>query len=196
MQSKKSSTKEKNANKTQCKCGENCPCCSKSSVFPVCFLACMMTAALVSLCFAIGISAHVSYHVQNDFSYRSRGQFAKEFEAKTDAPIISLSASGAIDFFGGDHTGFIYSAPVGCIKCGSFEENLSTIIKEQGAFGQVYKYVYPSQPTDFDEFAYKGIVADSDGPVFLYVRNGYIYDRLDETNGDLAVSAFLAKYKK
>ena len=122
--------------------------------------------------------------------------FAKETAEKSSKTITTLSASGAIDFFGSGQTGFLYAAPSNCLQCGGFELRLLDAIKEKSAFGQVYKYSYPIDPTEFDKFAHEATIADEKGPVLLYVRDGRIYDRLDETNGDLAVATFLAKYKK
>ena len=195
MPDKKSSTKEKTTKKSGCKCGENCQCCSRS-IFPICFLACMITAALVSLGFAVGIAANVAYKTQSDYVLRSAGAFAKETDNISDKTIIALSASGAIDLFSSGQTGFLYAAPGNCAQCSSFELRLLDAIREKGISGQVYKYTYPNNPSDFDKFAHEATIASEDGPVLLYVRDGRIYDRLDETNGDLAVATFLAKYKK
>ena len=185
MPEKSSTTKEK--------CGKDCRCCK--SVFPVCLLACVMTAALVSLGFTVGIVATVSYNTQNDYVIHSAGQFAKEVSSKRAGKITRLSSSGVIDFYTTEQTGFIYAATGDCASCASFEERLNTAAKEQGVIDQTYKYVFPANPSNLDKYAHERTIATDDGPVLIYIRDGHVYDRLDEVNGDLSISTFLAKYK-
>lgn len=187
MPDKKTSTKEK-------KC-QNCEC-SHCSIFPIVFLACMLTAALVALGFAVGITASVAYRDHNDFLLRSAGSFKKISKYIDSTNVVKLDAPATIDFFGSGQTGFIYTSAGDCKTCASFKANLSNAIEEQGVKGDVFQYVYPTNPTDFDKYVHEMTIAIENEPVLLYVREGRIYDRLDETNGDLAVKTFLAKYKR
>ena len=194
MPDKKASTKDSKTKQTKCKCGDDCQCCHKS-VFPICFLACLMTALLVAFCFAVGIAAKIKYELGNDLVIRSAGQFYRETDGKDSDKIISITAVALIDYFASNQTGFIYATPSNCASCNSFSNRLAYVAREQEVTDSIFRYSMPAKTDEFDDYIGEVVVADETGPVLLYVRDGKIFDRLDETNGDLALSAFIAKYK-
>lgn len=178
----------------KCHCGKDCQCCSKN-IFPICFLACVMTAVLVTFCCAVALTAQVAYRNKNNLVLQSSGQFLKEANSKYSQTIAKLSAKGLIDFYGSNQTGFIYASAQDCLECQSFVVRLFNAAKELGIISTVYQYTYPTEPTEYDKFAHQMTIANENGPVLIYVRNGKIYDRLDEVNGDLSIKTFLNKYK-
>ena len=178
----------------KCHCSKDCQCCSKN-FFPICFLACVMTAVLVLFGCAVALTALAAYRNKNDLVKQSSGQFLKETVGESGQSITKLSAKGLIDFYGSNQTGFIYASTQDCLDCQSFAVRLFNSAKELRAVSTIYQYTYPNEPSDFDKFAHQMTIANDDGPVLLYVRNGKIYDRLDEVNGDLGIKNFLTKYK-
>ncbi len=178
----------------KCHCGKDCQCCSKN-IFPICFLACVMTAVLVSFSCAVVLTAQAVYVNKNNFIKQSSGQFIKEANSEYSQVMAKLSAKGLIDFYGSNQTGFIYASTQDCLECQSFAVRLFNAAKELKIINTVYQYVYPTEPTEFDKYAHQMTIANDNGPVLLYVRDGKIYDRLDEVNGDLGIKNFLTKYK-
>ena len=154
-----------------------------------------MTAVLVSFTCAVVLTAQVAYRNKNNYILQSSGQFLKEANSESSQAIAKLSAKGLIDFYGSGQTGFIYAAAADCLDCQSFVVRLYNAAKELRVINTVYQYTYPIDPTDFDKYAHQMTIANENGPVLLYVRNGKIYDRLDEVNGDLGIKNFLTKYK-
>ena len=199
MPESKSSKKENNEKNTTCHCGSNCHCNTRSRIaknaFPACFLACVLTAALVALCFMIAIISTTYYSGDNRFAKQYSGQFNEEVKESYDFTRTTISAGAVVDFFHSNKTGFIYASTSDCVKCKDFEKNLADAAKEKDVYNRIYHYNYPFEPSDIDRYAHAQTIADDEGPVLLYVRNGRIYDRLDETESDLAIATFLAKYK-
>ncbi len=186
-----------------CKC-KDCACCGlvdARSFFPACFLACIVTAVLVTLFFAVGFTAIFSYGygVHKGVNVANfKGIFSEEYNSAKEDEILKISTGATIDFFVSGHTGFIYASADDCgERCTDFETRLMAAATEKEVANQVFHYNYPAynKPENPDKLAKEMVIASEDAPVLLYVRNGRIYDRLDETNGDLAVAAFLAKYK-
>ena len=167
----------------------------KKYFFSICFLACVLTATFVVICFAAGIMAAMNYQNKNDYVERANGAFGKEVDRAVKGEITKLSAAGLIDFFSSEETGFIYAATGDCAKCQSFKANLVEAAKKIEVIDQTYQYTYPHDPGELDKYAHEISISTEEAPVLLYVRGGRIYDRLDETNSDLAISTFLAKYK-
>ena len=62
-------------------------------------------------------------------------------------------------------------------------------------FFQRYNYPANNEPSVFDDYAEQITLDGEQAPVLLYVRDGRIYDRLDETNGKLGLDLFISKYK-
>ncbi len=187
---------KKTSKTAKCSC-KDCHCAEEAMrhVFPICVLACILSATLVALCFAVFIAISARHQYESQYAVKFSGRFAQEINAKSEDTIRSISAGGVIDFFGHEETGFIYASTHDCPECMLFNVRLYEAAEEVGVVNQVFHYDYPVDPDEYDRYAHSLTIASEDGPVLLYVRNGRIYDRLDETNGDLSIVTFLKKYK-
>lgn len=194
--------KKKSSNKTEkCACGKDCKCacCARESAFPICFLACVMTAVIVALSFAIGFTTIFSYDLKHKYGTRFSGQFAEDLRSAEDGEMLIVSAGSVIDFYESGQTGFIYASSDECGSCVGFEERLTNIASGLGVLSNVYHYNYPANddPSEYDYYA-MAITLDGDliSPTLLYIRDGKIYDRLDDYYGEAGINSFLMKYKE
>ena len=192
--------KTKSPKKTEkCNCGNDCACacCARESAFPICFLACVMTAVLVALCFAIGFTILFNYDLKHKYGGTFKGQFVAEVENAVDGEMLSIGAGSVIDFYESGQTGFLYASTDKCSYCSGFEERLTNIANGLGVLSNVYHYNYPAEnnPSYYDDYVESITLDGETTPVLLYIRNGKIYDRLDDYNGESGVNSFLSKYK-
>ena len=184
----------------KCECGKDCKCAScgcKSDALPICFLACVLTAVLVALTFAISFTVIFDYSLKHKYGHQFMGQFETELQNAEDGEILSIGAGSVIDFYESGKTGFIYASSDDCANCFSFEERLTEVAENKNVLADVYHYNYPnSDPSQYDDYAEEITLNGEQAPVLLYVREGKIYDRLDETNGSAGIESFIEKYKK
>ncbi len=184
----------------KCPCGKDCKCAKcgcKSSVFPSCFLACVLTAVLVALVFAISFTVIFDYSLKHKYGRQFMGQFTTELQNMEDDKMLSIGAGSVIDFYESGQTGFIYASSDDCVNCVSFEERLTEIAMNNNVLANVYHYNYPknNEPSQYDDYVEEITLNGEEAPVLLYVRDGKIHDRLDETNGTAGIESFIAKYK-
>jgi hypothetical protein len=193
--------KTKSSKKVEkCECGKDCKCAScgcKSDALPICFLACVLTAVLVALTFAISFTVIFDYSLKHKYGQQFMGQFATELQNMEEGEMLSIGAGSVIDFYESGQTGFIYASSDDCTGCVSFEERLTEVAGNKGVLANVYHYNYPknNEPSQYDNYAEEITLNGEQAPVLLYVREGKIYDRLDETNGSASVETFIEKYK-
>lgn len=176
---------------------QTCTCTKRESAFPICFLACVLTAVLVSMTFTVGFSAVFNYSLKHKYGSRFSGQFSASLNDARDGEMLEIGAGAVIDFYESGQTGFIYASTDDCTACASFEERLTSIASSIDTLSSVYHYNYPSDndPDEYDNYA-MAITLDGDTtPTLLYVRDGKIYDRLDDYLSEAGLSSFLAKYK-
>lgn len=195
MANTKSSKKvEKHECSTCAKCDGSC---GASTAFPICFLVCVMTAVLVALIFAISFTVIFDYELKHKYGAKFDGQFALELSEMREGEMLELEAGALIDFYESNQTGFIYASSDDCTSCYNFKERLTTIAEEYDVLANVHHYNYPreNEPSIYDDYAEEITLNGEQAPVLLYIRDGKIYDRLDETNGEAGISAFLGKYK-
>ncbi len=174
-----------------------CACAQRESVFPICFLTCVLTAVLVSMIFTVGFSAMFNYSLKHKYGSRFSGQFSASLDDARNGEMLEIGAGAVIDFYESGQTGFIYASTDDCTACASFEERLTSVADSLDTLSNVYHYNYPNDndPNEYDYYA-MAITLDGDTtPTLLYVRDGKIYDRLDDYLSEAGLSSFLAKYK-
>ncbi len=181
-------------------CGKKCHCekCGHcESMFPPCFLACVLTAVIISIAFALSFSIIFNYELRHKYGTRFSGQYEATIADRDEGEIVVLESGALIDFFESGETGFVFVTSDECIRCYSFEEKLSEIATEKDILNDIVHYNYPANndPSVFDDYAEEITLNGEQAPVLLYVRDGKIYDRLDEINGTASLDAFLTKYK-
>lgn len=174
-------------------------CDSYKSIVSICILVCMLTAVAVSLVFAIGFNETMKSS-GNKTSSAYEGTFAKETAADAatyDENSISILSAGAVaDFFESSKTGFIYVSSDDCTDCSIFATRLADAIKGTEAAAVYHLNLSTGDnATEAENYAKALTGENSAYPILVYVNEGKVYDRLDDTNSEALVASFLAKYK-
>lgn len=188
----------------KCKCGKDCTCdkckaCGSASfsLIPVCVLVSMLTAVLVTLVFAISFVQSFKLELKQTVSYA--GAFAK---ATTSAVIdendaIIIGPEAVVNFFETEQTGFIFATTKDCgTPCSELAVGLRRINSLENPL-VIYRYDYEEGTTnqkahaDASNIVFNG----SNAPVLLFVRNGRIYDRLDDVDSETGLRTFIEKYR-
>ena len=187
-----------------CKCGKECNCdkcktCAAHgyNIIPICILASMLTAVLVTLVFAISLVQSFKLEPKANANYA--GKFSNE---TTNATIdendgIILSGGALVNFFETEQTGFILATSPDCgDRCNEIAVRIRNLnsLKEPITY---YRYHYDENASDSkaESDAAKLVLYGSEAPVFLYVRNGVIFDRLDDVDSVGGLTNFINKYR-
>ena len=187
-----------------CACGKDCkcdkcrPCGAVSfSIVPVCILVSMLTAVLVTLVFAISFVQAFKLELKPSITYT--GAFAEATKNATidENDAVIIGAEAIVNFFETEQTGFILATTKDCNStCGELASRIRHINNLENPF-VVYRFDYdesaPNKKAQAD--AFNIVFNGSDAPVLLYVRNGRIYDRLDDTDGETGLRTFIEKYR-
>ena len=179
---------KKNKNKSE-QYGQFC------SILPICILVSILTAVLVTLVFSIAFVR--SFKLEARAPLDVSGAFKDALVNKTkDANGITLvSGEAVVDFFTSGKTGFIFASDEECSSCIDFGARLINIAATN-EISDIYHYEHVAEAAgNADVTARNVTIGKEDAPVLIYVREGVIYDRLDDSNSDADLSTFLAKYK-
>ena len=165
------------------------------SILPICILVSILTAVLVTLIFSISFVQSFKFEAKTKLDVA--GSF-KEAIAKQDKDangIIKLNGEAVVDFFTSEKSGFIFATDENCSGCAEFGSRLATTA-ESTEVSDIYHYEYSGDEDSKAETAAKNVTIGKEStPVLIYVRNGVVFDRLDDANSDSNLSTFLAKYK-
>ncbi len=95
------------------------------------------------------------------------------------------------------HSGFIYASTSSCSECTEFDKLLKKA-KDGYEISGLYHYNfddYSDTTTDVDRAAKDATLAEETAPVFLYIKDGIVYDRLDDVQSESDLVTFINKYK-
>ncbi len=178
--------------KTKKKSEQYAPFCS---IVPICTLVAILTAVLVTLIFSIAFVQSFKFETKPTYSVSGAFKDAIMNAKKDDDDITLLNSEAVVDFFVSSKSGFIYASSKDCNDCTSFGETLAIIAKKVEV-ADIYHYEYDPTSTERAEISAREVMADRDNmPALVYVKNGHIYDRLDDPSSESDLSTFLAKYK-
>ena len=165
------------------------------SILPICILVSILTAVLVTLIFSISFVQSFKFEtkVKLDVSGAFKEAIAKQ--DKDDNGITLVNGEAVVDFFTSEKSGFIFASDEDCTGCAEFGSRLATTA-ESAEVSDIYHYKYNGDEGNKAEVAAKNVtIGKESSPVLVYVRNGVVFDRLDDVNSDSNLSTFLAKYK-
>ena len=168
-----------------------------STVLPLCCLFSMVTAAIIAVVLAFTFA-----NIRQEYSLMSaadyKGDLARDVDAnKRDRDnLIMLSAGGAIDWlYNTEANGFIYVDSLGCGDiCNYWNVEIgSQIAKKEGL--DVFHYIATNinDKRSDDARVSELLLDDYEAPALLYVRNGRVFDRVDNFD-EASVETFLRKY--
>ena len=188
------STKATEAKK--CNCEEKCNCrdcnCSCShSQLPVYLLIGMLVATLTVLVISVSFNRSVR-DIFRPATYIYNGKFeaAKKDEKKDDNGFIKLSAGATIDMVT-NKNGFLIIGEENDINSDAFARRVGNLV--EGDLG-IYRYDFKVDEDTDDIRAKKLLGIGDDAPDFVYIKNGAVYDRIDDVKDEDLLKVFLSKY--
>ncbi len=179
---------KKTPNKSE-QCGQLC------SILPICILVSILTAVLVTLIFSISFMQSFKFEAKTKLNVAGAFKDAISKQHKDPNSITLLSGEAVVDFFTSGMTGFIYGSEKECNGCADFGTRLADFA-ERAEVTDIYHYEYDEGMVSKAETTAKNVtIGKEESPVLIYVREGVVYDRLDDIKSDADLSTFLAKYK-
>ena len=195
---KKSPAATKTAKK--CDCGEKCNCkCGGvfSSQLPFYLLIAMLVAVTTVLIISLSFNKSVREIFQpTSREYSGRFDAEKSGEKKDANELTILSAGAVIDLTNRKEDAFLLVNELGedgsCPICDAFARRVA----EYRIFANnIYRYDYKvGETSKDDERAKKSFGGCDDAPSLIYIRDGVVYDRLDDVKDESSLSSFISKY--
>ncbi len=189
----KTTTKAVEAKK--CGCGDKCSCkdcsCNGHSQLPVYLLIGMLVATLTVLVISVSFNRSVR-DIFRPATYIYNGKFeaAKKDEKKDDNGFIKLSAGATIDMVT-NKNGFLIIGEENDINSDAFARRVGNLV--EGDLG-IYRYDFKVDEDTDDVRAKKLLGIGDNAPDFVYIKNGAVYDRIDDVKDEDLLKVFLSKY--
>lgn len=178
----------------KCDCAEKCACeckCGGHSQLPVYLLVGMLVATLTVLVVSVGFNMSVR-DIFRPATYIYNGKFDADVknEKKDESGITIISAGAAIDM-AKNKSGFIIVGEENDISSDAFARRVASLVEgEEG----IYRYDVKVEENT-DDIRAKNILGIYDEvPTIAYVKNGGVYDRIDDVKDIEDLKVFLSKY--
>lgn len=179
----------------KCDCAEKCACkdckCGGHSQLPIYLLVGMLVATLTVLIVSVSFNLSVR-DIFRPATYIYNGKFDADVknEKKDESGITIISAGAAIDMTK-NKTGFIIVGEENDISSDAFARRVASLVEgEEG----IYRYNTKVEE-DADDIRAKNILGVYDEvPTIVYVKNGAVYDRIDDVKDIEDLKVFLSKY--
>lgn len=178
----------------KCDCTEKCACeckCGGHSQLPVYLLVGMLVATLTVLVVSVGFNMSVR-DIFRPATYIYNGKFDADVknEKKDESGITIISAGAAIDM-AKNKSGFIIVGEENDISSDAFARRVASLVEgEEG----IYRYDVKVEENT-DDIRAKNILGIYDEvPTIVYVKNGGVYDRIDDVKDIEDLKVFLSKY--
>ena len=178
----------------KCDCAEKCACeckCGGHSQLPVYLLVGMLVATLTVLVVSVGFNMSVR-DIFRPATYIYNGKFDADVknEKKDESGITIISAGAAIDM-AKNKSGFIIVGEENDISSDAFARRVASLVEgEEG----IYRYDVKVEENT-DDIRAKNILGIYDEvPTIVYVKNGGVYDRIDDVKDIEDLRVFLSKY--
>ncbi len=175
-----------------CSC-KNCDCaCKPHSQLSFYVLISLLVATMTVLVVSLGFNKSVR-DIFRPATYMYNGMFSNEVNKsdKDESGFIKLSAGGAIDMLGSNGEGFLIVTEENCLGCDVFVKRVESLISPSSA--KIYHYNSAVDETSDDKRA-KDMLGIEETPDFIYIRNGRVYDRIDDVKNMDDLALFLDKY--
>ena len=178
----------------KCDCAEKCACeckCGGHNQLPIYLLVGMLVAALTVLVISVSFNLSVR-DIFRPATYIYNGKFDADVknEKKDESGITIISAGAAIDM-AKNKSGFIIVGEENDISSDAFARRVASLVEgEEG----IYRYNTKVEE-DTDDTRAKNILGIyEEVPTIVYVKNGGVYDRIDDVKDIEDLKVFLSKY--
>lgn len=185
--------------KSDKKCDKTCDACAKnSSTLPVCLFFSMLTAIIIALTLAITFASLADRYELIDASrYKDSLSTSIQDNHRDSDGMVVISGAAIIDWvYNTEASGFVYITSKDCGSyCDSYGKNLANYLKNESDIN-----IYRFNATSVNDKDYSTAVAtkltlgSDNAPTLIYLKDGVIYDRVDNVD-QASMESFLAKYK-
>lgn len=185
--------------KSDKKCDKTCDACAKnSSTLPVCLFFSMLTAIIIALTLAITFASLADRYELIDASrYKDSLSTSIQDNHRDSDGMVVISGAAIIDWvYNTEASGFVYITSKDCGSyCDSYGKNLANYLKNESDIN-----IYRFNATSVNDKDYPTAVAtklalgSDNAPMLIYLKDGVIYDRVDNVD-QASMESFLAKYK-
>ena len=190
---KKTTKTTKTTKKCDCAAGDCKCCCRTQSQLSFYLMVILLVVALTALVIWVVYSG--ALRERNKDKYAAyRGMFASEVEKadKDDNGLTLISAGATLDMLTSGKSGFLVVGSENCLVCGVYSEWVSNSLSDTSG---VY-YYRASEKTADDDAKVRALLSEDDDTLvdFVYIKNGVVFDRVDDTHDSNNVVTFLKKY--
>jgi hypothetical protein len=191
-QTKKTTKSTKTTKKCECK---DCKCgCAEKSVFHSQASFYVLIGMLVMTMTVLVISLSLNKSIREIFrpaSYVYNGRFDNEStgDKKDENDFVILSAGAVADMFNTGKTGFLIISDEKSVDSDAFARRVANFADDVN----VYRYNIAVDKTNDDECAL-GYIGEENTPSFIYIKDGIIFDRLDDVKDESDLESFIQKY--
>lgn len=185
--------------KSDKKCDKTYDACAKnSSTLPVCLFFSMLTAIIIALTLAITFASLADRYELIDASrYKDSLSTSIQDNHRDSDGMVVISGAAIIDWvYNTKASGFVYITSKDCGSyCDSYGKNLANYLKNESDIN-----IYRFNATSVNDKDYPTAVAtkltlgSDNAPMLIYLKDGVIYDRVDNVD-QASMESFLAKYK-
>lgn len=185
--------------KSDKKCDKTCDACAKnSSTLPVCLFFSMLTAIIIALTLAITFASLADRYELIDASrYKDSLSTSIQDNHRDSDGMVVISGAAIIDWvYNTKASGFVYITSKDCGSyCDSYGKNLANYLRNESDIN-----IYRFNATSVNDKDYPAAVAtkltlgSDNAPTLIYLKDGVIYDRVDNVD-QASMESFLAKYK-
>ena len=179
----------------KCDCAERCDCkdckCGGHNQLPIYLLVGMLVATLTVLIVSVSFNLSVR-DIFRPATYIYNGKFDADVknEKKDESGITIISAGAAIDM-AKNKSGFIIVGEENDISSDAFARRVASLVEGEDG---IYRYNTKVEE-DADDIRAKNILGVYDEvPTIVYVKNGVVYDRIDDVKDIDDLTVFLSKY--
>ena len=179
----------------KCDCAEKCDCkdckCGGHNQLPIYLLVGMLVATLTVLIVSVSFNLSVR-DIFRPVTYIYNGKFDADVknEKKDESGITIISAGAAIDM-AKNKSGFIIVGEENDISSDAFARRVASLVEGEDG---IYRYNTKVEE-DADDIRAKNILGVYDEvPTIVYVKNGVVYDRIDDVKDIDDLTVFLSKY--
>lgn len=192
------STSVKAVEAKKCDCGEKCSCrdcdcsCGRSQLSFYLLIG-ILVATLVVLVISVSFNRSVR-DIFRPATYIYNGKFDSEVDnaKKGEGDFTLLSAGAVIDMVESGKEGFLIIGNEKDITSDAFARRVSSYV--EGEDGIYYYQISAGENTDDVRAENILGLGENDTPTMLYIKNGVVYDRIDDVKDTADLSVFLNKY--
>lgn len=173
-------------------------CAASPSTIPVCLFFSMLTAIVIALALAITFASLAErYELIDSSRYKDSLAESIQDNRRDDYNMVVISGAAVIDWLhNSEASGFVYVSSKDCTsQCDEYNARLATLMEEDE---DINAYHFNATSVNDKNYATavatKLLLGSDNAPALIYIKDGVIYDRVDNTEQS-SMESFINKYK-